>query len=376
MPVPAPSIDVITGTCLLSNTRYLTPAPRTRYNLHMLVRDVGEFRLIELLTDTLENQGVVATDNLSTDVDRLRLTIGDDAAAWDAPAGTRVFTTDTMVEGVHFVLDQIGWCDVGWKAMAVNLSDVAAMGCLPTYSIATLGLRDDLPVDGLVEMYRGIADACREHGGMVVGGDVVRSPVFFLTVAMEGAVPVQDKPEGVVLTRSAAQIGDVIAVTSTLGDSAGGLRMALAGELFDDSTTRLRKAHFRPVPRLSAGQALVKEGVKAAMDISDGLIGDLTKLCEASGVGAVVRAPNIPISKELTQKFPDEWLSLALTGGEDYELLFTGPEKIVAQVAQVTDIPITIIGEIDDLSRGVLVIDGAGGLIDIEHGGWDHFRNT
>lgn len=340
----------------------------------MLVRDAGEFRLIELLAETLATEGLDGPDFTRDDARRPLVGIGDDAAVWEDEGGTRVLTTDTMVEGVHFDLDLTGWRDLGWKAMAVNLSDVAAMGCLPTCSVVTLGLRDDLPVEGLVEMYRGMADACRNHGGQIVGGDVVRSPVFFVSVAMAGRAGVTGADgRGTVLERGAAEVGDVIAVTGTLGDSAGGLQMALAGENFDDSTERLRTAHFLPEPRLAAGQALVSAGIRAAMDISDGLVGDLAKLCEASGVGAVVRGGYVPVSDALRSRFPDKWLSLALTGGEDYELLFTGREETVQEVAETVDVPVTIIGEIIDASRGVSVLDADGNVIDAERGGWDHF---
>ena len=266
----------------------------------MLIRDIGEFRLIQLLAETLTFEGVEGPNLKQPDAWSPRVGIGDDAAVWEGEAGTRVLTTDAMVEGVHFELGLTGWRDLGWKAMAVNLSDIAAMGCLPTLSVVTLGLRDNLPVDGLVEMYRGIADACRSHGGQVVGGDIVRSPVFFVSVAMEGQASITEPDgRGAILTRGAAEIGDVIAVTGSLGDSAGGLRMAQAGEGFDDSTERLRAAHFRPEPRLAAGQALARAGIRAAMDISDGLVGDLTKLCEASDVGAVVRGHEVPTSDAL-----------------------------------------------------------------------------
>ena len=340
----------------------------------MLVRDLGEFDLIDLLAETLAAEGVDGPDLTGDDARIPRLGIGDDAAAWEGEAGTRVLTTDTMVEGVHFSLDLTGWRDLGWKAMAVNLSDVAAMGCLPTCSVVTLGLRDDLPVEGLVEMYRGMAEACRSHGGRIVGGDVVRSPVFFLNVAMEGHASITDTDGGgIILTRDATEIGEVIAVTGTLGDSAGGLQMALAGENFDDSTERLRAAHFRPEPRLAEGQALAKAAIRTAMDISDGLVGDLTKLCDASGVGAVVRGNEVPVSEALRLQFPDRWLSLALTGGEDYELLFTGREETVREVSDAVDVPVTIVGEIVDASRGVTVLDANGDAIDVEGGGWDHF---
>lgn len=340
----------------------------------MLVRDLGEFGLIELLAETLAAEDVDGPDFMGDGARIPRLGIGDDAAAWEDEAGTRVLTTDAMVEGVHFDLGLTGWRDLGWKAMAVNLSDVAAMGCLPTCSVVTLGLRYDQQVEGIVEMYRGMAEACRRHGGRIVGGDVVSSPVFFLSVAMEGRASITNPDGGgIILTRDAAEIGDVIAMTGTLGDSAGGLHMALAGETFDDSTERLHAAHFRPVPRLAAGQALARAGIRAAMDISDGLVGDLTKLCEASEVGAVVRGGDVPVSDALRGRFPDKWLSLALTGGEDYELLFTGREETVREVAETVDVPVTVIGEIVEASQDVTVLDAKGDAIDAERGGWDHF---
>ena len=340
----------------------------------MLVRDTGEFRLIELLSKTLDAEDVEGPAFERPEALSPRIGIGDDAAVWEGEAGTRVVSTDAMVEGIHFELDLTGWRDLGWKAMAVNLSDIAAMGCLSSVSVVTLGLRDDLPVDGLVEMYRGIAEACRIHGGQVVGGDIVRSPTFFVSVAMESqAIIVGPDGRGAILTRDAAHIGDVIAVTGSLGDSAGGLRMALAEEKFDDSTERLRAAHFRPEPRLAAGQALACAGIRAAMDISDGLVGDLTKLCEASDVGAVVRGDEVPVSDILRNRFPEDWLSLALTGGEDYELLFTGREETVTDVSEAVDVPLTIIGEIVDVSCGVSVVDADGDAIESARGGWDHF---
>ena len=340
----------------------------------MLIRDIGEFSLIQLLAETLTFEGVEGPNLKQPDAWSPRVGIGDDAAVWEGEAGTRVLTTDAMVEGVHFELGLTGWRDLGWKAMAVNLSDIAAMGCLPTLSVVTLGLRDNLPVDGLVEMYRGIADACRSHGGQVVGGDIVRSPVFFVSVAMEGQASITEPDgRGAILTRGAAEIGDVIEVTGSLGDSAGGLRIAQAGESFDDSTERLRAAHFRPEPRLAAGQALARTGIRAAIDISDGLVGDLSKLCEASDVGAVVRGHEVPTSDALRSRFPVDWLSPALTGGEDYELLFTGPEVAVREASEAVDVPVTIIGEIVDASRGVSVVDADGDAIEADRGGWDHF---
>lgn len=337
----------------------------------MRVRDVGEFRLIELLADSLRADGLSAP---RSDDWTLLQGVGDDAAVWDASSGRRVLSTDTMVDGVHFELGRIAWRDLGWKVMSVNLSDIAAMGCAPDCSVVTLGLPGDLPVDGLVEMYRGIAEASSLHGGVVVGGDIVRSPVFFVTVAVEGASAVAVGGEEVVLLRSAAQTGDVVAVTGILGDSAGGLRMLQDGHPFDGESEGLSDAHFRPSPRIDVGQEVARAGGRAAIDVSDGLLGDLAKMCAASGVGAVIRARDVPVGSVLKDRFPNEWLSLALAGGEDYELLFAAPEQAAMDVRAAVSVPVTIVGEIVDAARGVVVVDECGRTIQAGVGGWDHFR--
>jgi len=336
----------------------------------MRVRDVGEFHLIDLLADALHADGLSSPHSTAW---TLRQGVGDDAAVWEASSGTRVLSTDTMVDGVHFELGRIAWRDLGWKIMAVNLSDIAAMGCAPACSVVTLGLPGDLPVAGLVEMYRGMADVSSVYGGAVVGGDIVGSPVFFVTVAMEGTPVVASDGEDVVLLRSAAQAGDIVAVTGMLGDSAGGLRILLDGQPFDSQSVQMADAHFRPSPRIVVGQEIARAGVRAAIDVSDGLLGDLAKLCDASGVGAVVRAQDVPVSPVLRSRFPNEWLSLALTGGEDYELLFAAPERAAMDVRDAVSVPVTIVGEIVDSSRGIVVMDECGRTIQTTAGGWDHF---
>ncbi len=340
----------------------------------MLVRDIGEFQLIDVLAQKIGERAAQG----GVEGFRLRLGIGDDAAAWDSPAGASVMTTDTMVEGVHFGLDHIGWPDLGWKAVAVNLSDIAAMGCAPLYSMVTLGLRGDLPVDGVAEMYQGMMDACERFGGEVVGGDVVSSPVFFITVAMLGAA-VDTGAGGSsnvrFLTRGSASPGDKIGVTGHLGCSAAGLRMLLRGLSFDKETFgHLRAAHNRPVPRVSAGMLLLREGVTAAIDVSDGLVDDLRKLCKESGVGAVIHSESVPIDDYLRTAYPDESLDLALGGGEDYELLFAAPAHVMNQVTSKCEAPVSVIGEIVEGPEGVRVLAQDGRSIKVDQGGWDHFR--
>ena len=340
----------------------------------MLVRDIGEFPLIDRLARAIVGENAALIQRLDDDGFRTLLTIGDDAAAWDGPPGVRVLTTDTMVEGVHFSFDYTGWRDLGWKSLASNLSDVAAMGCRPTYSIVTLGLRDDLPVEGLLDMYRGIMDVARLHGGAIVGGDIVKSPVFFVTVALEGAAP---SPETGLLRRDAAKPGDLIAVTGHLGCSGGGLRMMMTGTDIPDATAskHLRDAHNRPVPRVKAGLLMAERGVLSAMDVSDGLIIDLAKMCSAGNVGARLNAGSIPADDVLKAAFPDDWLSLALGGGEDYELLFTATADVIEGLRPALDVPITVIGEVVGGDGSVEVLDDDGNPVAVQRGGWDHFKN-
>ena len=343
------------------------------YNADMLVREIGEFELIGMLAETLE-AGSEPTGAPPTGggLPKLRLDIGDDAAAWDAPAGATVLTTDTMVDCVHFTTGTTSWHDLGWKAAAVNLSDVAAMGAWPTFAVVTLGLTGAEPVDGVKAMYEGMRDLCNRSGTRVIGGDVVRAPVLFVTVAMTGAAHGQG---GALLTRSAAKAGDEIAVTGNLGSSAGGLALLAEGSTGGrgPGAEHLLAAHRRPLPRVNEGLALVGLGVEAAMDVSDGLVADLTKLCEASGVSAVVRSDALPIDAELREAFPDRCLSMALEGGEDYELLFTAPSDVVERAAAEVDVPVTVIGEIREGEAGVEVRDGRGDVLRTGAGGWDHF---
>ena len=302
--------------------------------------------------------------------DRFRLIrgIGDDAAVWESGPGTRVLTTDTMVEGVHFRTDLASWREIGWKALAVNLSDVAAMGCEPRVSVVSLGLDPGLEVEVVTDLYEGMLDACDAYGGEIVGGDIVSSPTLFVSVAMVGDA---STIEGPVLDRGAASAGDVLAVTGTLGESAGGLRLLMAGNSGGGGGSLVRR-HLRPSPRIEEGLALRRAGVRAAMDVSDGLIADVGKMCAASGVGAVIDADRVPVSEDLRRAFPDDWADLALAGGEDYELVFAAPVETMARAQDALDTPVTVVGRVVD-GEGVEVVGAT--TTGMASGGWDHFRS-
>ncbi len=347
----------------------LVPTNACAYNAAMLVEDIGEFDLINVLVGSIAARNERLESDLESVGACLDLGIGDDAASWSL-AGDVVATTDTMVDGVHFVADQIGWSDLGYKAIATNQSDIAAMGCLPTFALITLGLRGDLSVESLKQMYSGMADACEQSGGVIAGGDIVKSPVFFVTVALEGMTA----GAGRLMRRDTAEPGDLIGVTGHLGCSGGGLRLLMDGGCAtDEERSHLTSAHWRPTPRVSEGAALQTIGVRSAMDVSDGLLDDLGKLCKASGVGATLRADDIPADDTLRSAFPDDWLSLALGGGEDYELVFTAPPQIMERAVRELETPVSVIGVVQDGRPSVEVLDEAGAPITIASGGWDHF---
>ena len=347
----------------------------------MLVSELGEFNLIDRLAAVISRQNAQRIQALDDRGFRILRAIGDDAAAWDAPAGARVITTDTMVEGVHFNLSYTDWRSLGWKCLATNISDIAAMGCIPTYAVVTLGLRPDLPVEGLDALYEGMMEVAALCGGAIVGGDVVKSPAFFITVALQGTAHAPDAP---ILLRSAANPGDLIAVTGPLGASAAGLRLLMSGAspqaAADPAAAYLTRAHNRPVPRVKEGVSLAAAGVRCAMDISDGLMDDLEKLCRASEVSALLHADRIPVDRRLKSAFPHDWLNLAVAGGEDYELLFTAPPELMDKASSALPEPPAVIGRVverpgDADVPPVRLLDAQSNPIDVTSGGWDHFRS-
>ncbi len=332
----------------------------------MKVKELGEFGLIEHLARIVARKGA-----RSEAWQRLLLGIGDDAAAWQDDSSIQLATTDTLVQGVHFTLDTARWEELGWKALAVNLSDIAAMGGAPRYALVTLAVPGELDVENLTDLYKGMAKIANEFGVAVVGGDVVSSPQVVLTLAVFGNIPEGSEP----LTRSAARVGDKVAVTGYLGNSAAGLKMLKEKlKLSARDASFFRKAHLRPRPRVAEGQALLRQGVKAAIDISDGLVSDMGQVCKASKVAARLRVDRVPLHPKLREAFPEDCLKLALSGGEDYELLFTAGVEVIERVRREISCPITVIGEIIQGEAGqVTLVDEKERVFSYGNKGWDHF---
>jgi thiamine-monophosphate kinase len=338
----------------------------------MRISDIGEFGLIELVQQWTR-AAQTDCDSPSDNGYLLTLDNGDDAAAttFTASPVTEFYTTDTMVDGIHFTAQTTPWRDLGWKALASNISDVAAMGGKPTWVLVTLGLPGDTLVDDIGELYAGMNEICSDYGTRVIGGDMVSSPVAFITVALTGI------STGDMMVRSAAAPGHQVAVSGPVGGSAGGLKLLLesgkSDAVWHDSLIAL---HRRPRPHVDQGRALVDAGVRVAMDVSDGLADDLSKLCKASGVSARIMMDHVPVLEDLRQAFPNHWRDLALHGGEDYVLLFTAPPHVMSAAANRVP-SCTIIGEIVAGATGmVTIIDAQGNSIPSTHAGWDHYAST
>lgn len=325
------------------------------------VRDLGEFGLIERLRRAL---GGPADE-------RLVVGIGDDAAAWRAGGGYAVATTDTMVAGVHFLPGEAAWRDVGWKALAVNVSDMAAMGAAPSFALVTLCVPPDTAVEAMDELYAGLRECADAYGVTVAGGDVVSSPVFAITVALSGDAAARGDGTPALLRRDGARAGDAVAVTGPLGGSAGGLRVLTEGVGRSSAAERLVSRHMRPRPRVDAGRAAVSAGAKCAIDVSDGLVQDLGHVCEASGLGADLWLSRVPLDDALVEVYPDDAPVLAATGGEDYELVVAAPQDVLRRAEVMLGASLPVVG-VMRAGGGVRVLDADGREVGMLSRGWDH----
>ncbi|MFZ2507116.1 MAG: thiamine-phosphate kinase [Steroidobacteraceae bacterium] len=299
--------------------------------------------------------------------DDVRLSVGDDAAIVAPRAGTElVLALDTIVAGVHFPADTSGRF-VGHRALAVNLSDLAAMGAEPAWALLGLTL-PAVDESWLGEFAAGFEELARRFGVALVGGDITRGPLA-ATVTVGGFVP-----PGTALTRSGAREGDELWVSGTPGDAGAGLAILQAGLAAVGATREeLLRRFLLPEPRVDLGLAL-RGRASACIDISDGLAGDLEKLCDASGIGARLDCRRLPRSAQLVESAGAAGsMRYALAGGDDYELLFTAPAAARPGIEGLTRLaPVRLIGEIT-AERAVHLL-GAGLERELVHG-FDHFGN-
>lgn len=330
----------------------------------------GEFGLIRQL------QGLLGAESDAGPGKGPFIGIGDDCAVVLRDESAGLLTADAMVDGVHFKAGQIDWFDLGWKAIVSNQSDIAAMGGIPEHALVTLGVTQDVTTPQIEAVYRGMAAATTEFGGEIVGGDTVRSPVFFLSVALFGTAGMREASEPALLRRDRAKVGDLVAVTGPVGGSAGGLRALSEGRNSKDAEY-LKNIHFRPHPRVQAGRELVAHGFACGIDVSDGLLSDVTRICESSGVDAEIEAHNVPVPDELKREYPEDWLDLALGGGEDYELIVVAPEQTFRGIDESVANKLHVIGKITgpppESQPSVVAKAADGSTVPVAKYGWDHF---
>lgn len=294
------------------------------------------------------------------------LGIGDDAAILNVPAGRKlVLAMDTVVEGVHFPSGTPAQ-DVGHRALAVNLSDLAAMGAEPSWMSLSLSL-PEADETWLEQFARGLFALADAHKVALIGGDTVRGPLV-VTIQVGGWI----EPDHYLL-RSGARAGDGLYVSGVPGEAAAGLALIRAHAAADRSAQHLKSRFLRPEPRVALGRAL-RTIASAAMDVSDGLLADLEKLCAASGCGARVQVEALPRSPAMQARFDEPTcLRYALTGGDDYELLFTvtPANEAVLHAGTLAGVEVARIGTIT-AEPGVRCFRGDQELV-LERSGYDHF---
>jgi thiamine-monophosphate kinase len=328
--------------------------------------DIGEFGLIERIRSR------------KTDHDEdLVVGIGDDCAVVRRGPVLEVLTTDCLVEGTHFEQGWLSMEDIGWKALAVNVSDVAAVGGLPKHALVTLFLPEDFTAKQVDDLYAGMEECGKVTGVSVVGGDIVRTVgPFAISVTLSGVCE-RDQ----LVLRSGARQDDTIVVTGSLGQASVGMRLLHEGwSSGDPKAEECVKRFRRPAPRLTEARTIVQTLLPSSMiDISDGLLSDLWHVMDASGVGAVLDADSIPVGNCVMDYFEgdrEEALSQAVAGGEDYELLFTVSGRHSEQLAEVgrsLGVDLTSIGKITAKGTGVRLA-GEGGERELGRAGFDHFR--
>ncbi len=285
--------------------------------------------------------------------------LGDDCAVLEIGDCTWVAASDMLVSGHHFK----DWAtpeDVGYKAVAVNASDVAAMGGTPRFVLASGGAPDS---ETALRCFTGVVEACERFGVYPLGGDTTGADVLTVDVAILGELATQP------VLRSRASLGDSLAVTGELGASAAGL---LALERGMTGPERLISRCLRPEPRLEAGRAAARLGAGAMIDLSDGLASDVRRVCERSGVGCIVDLDLLPIkddTRELAESLGHDPEVLAATGGEDYELLICAPGTVLDALAKNIEVPLTTVGEI---TEGDVVFERGGEPVE-GLSGWNHF---
>jgi thiamine-monophosphate kinase len=333
--------------------------------------EIGEFGLIDRIHELLQKEGLRAPG--------VTLGIGDDTASFRPREGYEILITcDCMVEGRHYLADHIMPLDLGRRAMALNISDIGAMGGRPLYALVSLGLKSDTRVADVEAIYRGFIAELNPFEASVIGGNVTKTEhAMFIDITLVGEVE-----QGRMARRSGARAGDAILVTGYPGESAAGLHLLLNAQPTEDlSKHPLVRTYNTPSHRAREGEAIAQSGYATAMiDTSDGLLGDLGHICKESAVGAALILEKLPVREMLrgaAAQMGRDPFDLVLQESDDYELIITcaadNVDGICSAVAAVSKVPVTEVGRITEAAHGIKLIQPDGTERTVTPAGWDHF---
>jgi len=338
------------------------------------VSDIGEFGLIGRINDLLKKEGIRS--------DRVTIGIGDDTASFlPRPGYELLVTCDCMVEGRHYLPRYISPRDLGRRAMALNISDIGAMGGKPLYALISLGLKGEILVEDIKEMYRGFLAELNPFGAAIIGGNLTKSgDGMFIDITLIGEVK-----QGKGVRRSGAKPGDAILITGCPGQSAAGLQLLLQAP--EDSKLLghpLVKIYNTPSHRAQLGEVIARTGCATAMiDTSDGFLGDLGHICEESGVGAELFKEKIPVSGDLQEAalmLRRDPYDFFLGESDDYELVITCQPQNVdllrSVISKCGSVPVAEVGRITGAPREITLLLPGGEKRPLKPLSWDHFRST
>lgn len=334
----------------------------------MKILEIGEFGLIERIKSIVGQPP-----------SEVAVGIDDDAAAFrSSPDRLVLVTTDILIENIHFKMEYFTFYQLGWRSMAANLSDIAAMAGEPEYAFVSMALSESTALESVEELYGGMRDLAAQYNVVVIGGDTTRSNSdIFLNLTIVGSVE-----PNLIVTRSGACVGDAIYVTGHLGGSLAGVKVLNSAELAGRyKYSSIADRHRMPNPRIQESRFLrANMALHAMIDVSDGLASEVHHICRSSGVGAEVEEAAIPLAaeaREVAAKLGDEATIYALAGGEDFEIVFTAleieVERIKSKFESKFGIPLTKVGRIVKAKEGVHLITTSGRRIPLHSEGWDHF---